>query len=112
MFRLSINFDTSSIISLNCDGGWTNRICGVLGCNNGRLLMKYLRILVGSNPKRIGTWKPIIDRIKKKLSTWKVKILFKAGRLVLIKAVLNSLPLYYLGLFKMPIEVAKKIVSL
>ena len=73
--------------------------------------MKYLGIPLGANPKRIETWKPIIDRIEKKLSTWKGRILSKASRLVLIKSVLNSLPLYYLGLFKMPSEVAKKIVS-
>ena len=36
----------------------------------------------------------------------------RAGRLTLIKSVLSSLPLFYLGLFKMPIGVAKKIICL
>ena len=31
---------------------------------------------------------------------------------MLIKSVLSSLPLYFLGLFKIPGEVAKKIISL
>ena len=39
-------------------------------------------------------------------------MLSKASRLVLIKIVLNSLPIYYLGLLKMPKAIAKKIISL
>ena len=87
-------------------------MCGILGRNNGRLPMKYLGIPLGANLKRVETWKLIINRIEKRLSAWKIKILFKVERLVLIKFVLSSLPMYFLGLFKMPIEVAKKIISL
>ena len=36
----------------------------------------------------------------------------KAGRLVIIKAVLNNLLIYYLGLLKMSKTVAKKIISM
>ena len=52
----------------------------------------------------------MIDKIEKKLSYWKSNLLSQAGKLVLIKAVLNSLPMYYLGLFQMPKMVAKKII--
>ena len=74
--------------------------------------MKYLGTPLGVNSKRIDTWKPIINRIENKLSTWKCKFLSKPGRLVHIKLVLNSLPLYYLGLLKMPKVVARKIIAL
>lgn len=36
----------------------------------------------------------------------------KAGRLVLIKSVVNSLPLYYISLFRIPSAVCRKIVQL
>ena len=49
-----------------------------------------------------------VRELEKKLSRWRANLLSKAGRLVLIKIVLNSLSLYYLGLFKMPKAVAKK----
>ena len=72
----------------------------------------YLGIPLGANPRKVDTWNPIINRIKKKLSGWKINLLSRAGRLTLIKAVLNNLPMYYLGIFKMPKLVAKKIISL
>ena len=72
----------------------------------------YMEISFGANPKRVKTWEPMISNIEKKLSLWKSNLLSRAGRLVLIKAVLNNLPLYYLELFPMPKTVAKKIISL
>lgn len=67
---------------------------------------------MGINPRKKKVWDPILDRIKGKLATWKSKFLSFGARLTLIKSCLNSLPLYYMSLFKMPKLVAKKINSL
>ena len=67
---------------------------------------------MGANPKNISTWRPTIEKIKKKVNGWKANLLSKAGRLVMIKFVINSLLLYFLGLFKMPSQVTKNIISL
>ena len=72
----------------------------------------YLGIPLGVNPRRKEAWVLILDRIKKKLNSWNLKLLSIAGRLTLIKVVLNNLPIYYLGLFKMPKQVMRKIISL
>ena len=68
--------------------------------------------MVGANLRSTQTWKPIVEKVEKKLNSWKLKILAKAGKLVLIKMYLNSLPLYYMSLFKMPNAVINKINSL
>ncbi|XP_016206743.1 uncharacterized protein LOC107647138 [Arachis ipaensis] len=83
MSGLSINFDKSNLISVNC-----------------------------ANPRLVKTWKPIIDKVEQKLSLWKAKVLNKSGKLVLIKSILNSLPIYYLSLYKMPKAVADKLIAL
>ncbi|XP_028120243.1 uncharacterized protein LOC114317681 [Camellia sinensis] len=64
---------------------------------------------LGANPGRLKTWKPVVDRVKVKLASWKRKFLSLAGRLTLIKAVLSSLSVYYLSLFKMLEGVAKEL---
>ena len=76
------------------------------------LPIRYLGIPLGANPSQVETWQPVLDKVRKKLSSWKLNILSKAGRVVLIKFVLNNLPMYYLGLFRMPKAVAKEIISI
>ncbi|XP_016199813.1 uncharacterized protein LOC107640826 [Arachis ipaensis] len=112
MSGLSINFDKSSLIPVNCDEQWVQRMCSLLGCKGDTLPVKYLGISLGANPRLVKTWKPIIDKVEEKLSLWKAKVLNKAGKLVLIKSALNSLSVYYLSLFKMPKAVAEKLISL
>ncbi|XP_016173257.1 uncharacterized protein LOC107615734 [Arachis ipaensis] len=112
MSGLSINFDKSSLIPINCEEQWVERMCNLLDCKGDALLVKYLGISLGANLMLVKTWKPIIEKVEEKLSLWKAKVLNKAGKLVLIKSVLNSLPVYYLSLFKMPKAIAEKLISL
>ncbi|XP_057746334.1 uncharacterized protein LOC130965582 [Arachis stenosperma] len=112
MSGLSINFDKSNLISVNCEQGWVDQACGLLGCKQVVLPVRYLGISLGANPRLVKTWKSIIDKVEAKLSLWKAKVLNKAGKLVLIKSVLNSLPMYYLSLYKMPKAVADKLIAL
>ncbi|XP_016172338.1 uncharacterized protein LOC107614708 [Arachis ipaensis] len=112
MSGLSINFENSSFIPVNCEQRWTKQMCQLLGCKEASLPVRYLGISLGANPRLVKTWKPVIDKVEGKLSLWKAKTLNKAGKLVLIKSVLNSLPICYLSLYKMPNAVAKKLISL
>jgi len=59
--------------------------------------LKYLGMTIGGNPRRVAFWKPIIEKVKAKLSNWKGKIFSMAGRICLIKSVINAL---YLSFFK------------
>jgi len=54
----------------------------------------------------------VIDKIQHRLNVWKGTCLSRAGRLVSIKAVLNSLPIYYLSIFKLPKKVAQEIIKI
>ncbi|XP_016173366.1 uncharacterized protein LOC107615862 [Arachis ipaensis] len=112
MSGLSINFDKSNLIPVNCEQEWVEHVCGLLGCKQAVLPIRYLGIPLGANPRLVKTWKPIIEKVESKLSLWKAKVLNKAGKLILIKSVLNSLPIYYLSLYKMPRAVANKLIAL
>lgn len=67
---------------------------------------------LGRNPRSIATWKPVLDKIKKRLAPWKRRYFPLGGRATLIKSVLNSLPIYYMSLFKVPAGVTKEIESI
>ncbi|XP_057733852.1 uncharacterized protein LOC130949032 [Arachis stenosperma] len=112
MSGLSINFEKSNLIPVNCSQEWVSHMCQILGCQETALPVRYLGISLGANPRLVKTWKPVIEKVEEKLNLWKAKVLSKAGKLVLIKSVINSLPIYYLSLYKMPNAVARRIISL
>lgn len=51
------------------------------------------------------TYQFVIDKARKRMSTWKAKTLSLAGRATLIRSVLNSLPIYYMQTALLPIKV-------
>ncbi|KAJ0576604.1 hypothetical protein HanIR_Chr05g0226281 [Helianthus annuus] len=73
-----------------------------LGCKRGGIPFVYLGIQVGAKMTRISNWDPVIEVIRARLVSWKAKTLSMGGQLVLIKSVLESLPVYYLSLYKAP----------
>lgn len=74
----------------------------MLNCKIQKLPLMYLGLPLGANPRKKSTWQPVVDKVRKKLSLWKRKILSFVGRLTLIKSVVSCLPLYYISVFKMP----------
>ena len=54
-------------------------------------------------------WKVIEERIEKRLSGWKGKMLSVGGRMVLINSVLSSLPMFMMSFFELPKGVLEKI---
>lgn len=59
--------------------------------------------------EQVNNWNGIIDIFEKRLASWKAHTLSIGGRVVLIKAVLESLPVYYLSIFKVPSMVGEKL---
>jgi hypothetical protein len=54
-------------------------------------------------------WIIIEEKFQKKLSSWKGKLLYVGGRLVLINSVLTSLAMYILSFFELPKGVLRKL---
>lgn len=66
---------------------------------------KYLGANIGESPRLVSYWKPLINRVDLKLKSWDPSSLSMAGRLVLIKSSLDSLPTYWFNLYKIPATV-------
>ncbi|XP_058185619.1 uncharacterized protein LOC131302843 [Rhododendron vialii] len=107
--RLKINFSKSVVCGIGIPETTLTQMANRMGCRVDKLPLKYLGLPLGANLRRISTWQPIVDRIKKKLSKWKGRRTTKGGKLTQIKSSVSILPIYYMSLFKMPITVAKSI---
>ena len=105
---LAVNYKKSALVVLERDEVWAQETAELLECSWVKLPILYLGIPLGANMKKVASWQCIIDKIQLKLQTWKSSRLSRTGRLTLIKAVLNCLPIYYLSLFSMPKKVANE----
>ena len=66
--------------------------------------------LVGRNKKN--SFKEIKEKLAKKLAGWKEKLLSKAGKEILIKAVTQAIPTYAMSYFKIPDSLCDEMTSL
>ena len=73
---------------------------------------KYLGLpsLVGRRKKEGFNF--IKEKVLKKLQGWEGKLLSQAGREVLIKAVIQAIPTYAMGCFKLPLGLCHEIESM
>lgn len=100
------NLEKSSLLGINLDHQRVKELADSIGCKAEEWPIKYLGIPLGDNPLKLSFWEPIISKVAKKLAGWKKCFLSKGGRLTLIQSVLDSIPTYYLSLFRIPKNVA------
>lgn len=112
MTGLEVNFDKSALIHWGVNKNWIDDMSLEIGCKVEKTPFKYLGLPIEDRANRVKCWDPILLKVRKRLAMWKSNLLSMAGRAQLIKSVLNNLPLYYLSMFKLPITVAKKLISI
>ncbi|XP_062014561.1 uncharacterized protein LOC133731126 [Rosa rugosa] len=72
---------------------------------------KYLGLPTTIGRNKTDVFKKLNERLDVHLQGWQGKFLSKAGKLVLIKAVAQAIPTYYMSVFRLPVGVCKKIQS-
>ena len=102
MSGLKVNFNKSMLTGVNIPPTWLSEAASVLNCRTGTIPFLYLGMPIGGDGRKLSFWKPVVDRIIARLSTWNNKFLSFGGRLVPLKSVLSSLPVYFLSFFKAP----------
>ncbi|KAJ4779711.1 RNA-directed DNA polymerase (reverse transcriptase)-related family protein [Rhynchospora pubera] len=100
---------------------WFSRACGdeevlratnALQANEAQDEERYLGALLAGNSSAKKTGQLILDKMRAKLAGWKTHMLSHAGRLVLLKSVLMSLPVYYMSVERLPKGIIKEMNSL
>ena len=106
----AINLQKSEIFcSRNVSSIDHNNIANILGVQAVLGTGKYMGLpsMIGRSKK--ATINFIKDRVWKKINSWSSKYLSKAGREVLIKSVLQSIPTYFMSLFTLPSSLCDEI---
>ncbi|GAU16239.1 hypothetical protein TSUD_298710 [Trifolium subterraneum] len=109
---LKVNFNKSMLVGVNIDDSWVRAAANALHCKVGKVPFLYLGLPIGGDPRRLVFWEPVLTRIRNRLSGWKSRFLSFGGRLILLKSVLTSLPVYALSFFKAPSGTISSIDSL
>jgi len=109
---LKVSFAKSLLVGANVATSWLNEAVMALNCKVGSIPFMYLGLPIGGNARRLSFWEQLINRFKSRLSVWKLKHLSLGGRLILLRYVLSSLPVYALSFFKAPSGIVSSIESI
>jgi hypothetical protein len=97
---MRMNFHKSELVSINMEQESEVQIYAeIFGCPVGGFPIKYLGIPLHYQKLRRDDLQPLVDKIIKRIAGWREKLLNKAGRIILIKACLASIPVYLMSFF-------------
>lgn len=109
-----INKRKSVVYGCNADRPTILRIActlGFLGYDKWEKI-KYLGLPLTLGPSPPSLWTEVISKIKAKIAYWRGQWLTKAGKMVLIKAVLSALPIFQSSLLLAPKSTTEQISKL
>ncbi|KAJ1685156.1 hypothetical protein LUZ63_016546 [Rhynchospora breviuscula] len=106
---MKLNLMKSSFVPFNLSQQSVLDLQELLGCSSTTLPIQYLGLpLTDRRPDR-STFQILIDKLTKRLSGWKAKLLSRAGRVVLASSVLSTIPIFFMSVFKLPMWVIRAI---
>ncbi|OMP01704.1 reverse transcriptase [Corchorus capsularis] len=107
-----ISFEKSKIFVSPKAHGSASRMSSLLGIPSTNDLGKYLGVPIIHGRVTKATFKEIVEKVQRKLSTWKSKLLSLAGRATLVGAVTSSIPTYHMMTMLMPKNVTSILDSM
>ena len=101
-FGMRINFHKNELILMNVESEEAHFISHLFGRPLGSFPMKYLGVPLHFDKLKREDIQPLVDKILKKLASWRGRLLSSAARVTLIKTCLASIPVYLLSFIKFP----------
>nr|GEZ11532.1 RNA-directed DNA polymerase, eukaryota, reverse transcriptase zinc-binding domain protein [Tanacetum cinerariifolium] len=109
---LHINMNKSKMLGISVDNNLVEQAAAKIGCMVLKTPFKYLGSKVGGTMSRIQSWSDVIEGMEGRLSRWKLKTLSIGGRFTLLKSVLGVIHIYHMSIFKVPMQVLRKLESI
>ena len=73
------------------------------------LPIRYLGVPLVDRRLRIQDWQHVFDKVETHMRGWRARLLSRGGRLILLKAVLAAIPIYFMLIFTMPAGVRRRL---
>ncbi|GKA15791.1 RNA-directed DNA polymerase, eukaryota [Tanacetum coccineum] len=99
---LKINIQKSQVLGVGVPRTRVIQAASKIGCAVLKSPFRYLSVMVGDRMSRKSAWADTVQKLRSRLSKWKVKTLSIGGRLTLLKSVLGASPLYNMSIYKVP----------
>nr|GFA68048.1 RNA-directed DNA polymerase, eukaryota [Tanacetum cinerariifolium] len=109
---LKINIQKSQVLGVRVPRNIVNQAASLIGCAVMQNPFWYLGVMVGDSMFRKLDWADTVQKLRSRLSKWKVKTLSIGGRLTLLKSVLGASPLYNISIYKVPKGVLKEMEAI
>ena len=105
----TINREKSKLFFFNTPLSICRNIARLMDFPINTLPSNYLGVPLTGRPLFRATWEDLINKLEKRIANWTFKSLNLAGRLVLVKYVLQAIPLYLYSAFAAPKVISNKI---
>jgi len=109
---LKVNVLKSGLIGINVTRDFMDMTCNFLGFSESSLPFKCLVLPIGANPRSLSTWEPLLEHVTKRLSSWENKFFSFGCRIVLLKFMINAIPIFYISFLRMPVKVWRRLVRI
>ena len=106
---LDVNPNKSQVFFLNTALATQRNIIHILGFSKGSMLSKYLGIPLGVGKLKKTSWQELLDKMKQKLSSSVFRPLNFPNRLILVKTVIQAMPIYLFSVLLAPKSILKEI---
>jgi len=106
---MEVNKEKSCTFVFNTLDSIKSHLTRTLGFRQGELPTKYLGNQIDINPTRMVNWQQVTEKLKNKMASWSFRSLNIAGRIVLVKSVLQAMPIYSLSIMAAPKGACTKI---
>jgi hypothetical protein len=101
---LKVNYNKSCMMPINMDEEMLSHFYNTLQCRKGTLTFTYLGLSLGITKPMLDFFPPMVQRVERRLCGI-ADFLDYGWKLLMVKSVLASLPIYYMSCLDIPITI-------
>ena len=101
-FGLRLNQAKSTFVGFGVSEKEMSGCSQILATPIGVLPIRHLGVPLVDRRLRIQDSQPVFKKVETRLGCWQERLLSRGGHLILLKAVLAAIPIYYMSIFTMP----------